>query len=683
MTNPLLADWQTPYGLPPFAEIENAHYLPAFDAAMQQHLAEITAIEDNPATPDFDNTIASFDRAGKLLGQIGRVFFALTSGHTNPGIQEIQEAISPLWSAHWDGIYTRQKLFKRMALVRDAIMQGSATQDSQNTATTSVTEEMHSLTELLYQRFIRAGSHLDAETRGRIIAIGGRLSQLQTRYGRNVLDASNAWHLILTESETDGLPASVKASAAREASAAGHEGKYLFSISRSSFTPFMTWSTNREAREKLWRAYTEVATHDQTNNHPVAEEIARLRAERANLLGFETHADYELADRMAATPSAVRELLDQIREPAWQRFAEERKRLQAAVQAEGGNFSLAPWDWWHYAEKVRAADYEMDSEALRQYFPLDRVRQGAFDVANRLYGLTFQPVDDVTLYHDDAQAYEVREADGSLVGLFITDYFMRPSKKAGAWMNAFQTQTRNGDEVRPVILNTCNFTPADPCLLSLEEVNTLFHEFGHGLHGLLSNVTYSMLSGTAVKRDFVELPSQIMEHWAFEPSVLKTYARHIETGETIPDALIEKIRQSATFNQGFATTEYLAASYLDLDWHQLTQDDEVNAEALEQKAMAGIGLPAEIAPRYRSSYFQHIFSGGYSAGYYAYIWAEVLDADAFEMFREKGIFDQETAAAFREHILEKGGSADPMALYERFRGRQPTVTPLLQGRGLG
>ncbi len=398
-------------------------------------------------------------------------------------------------------------------------------------------------------------------------------------------------------------------------------------------------------------------------------------------MGYESHADFILDDRMAGDTKSVMNLLDDLWQPATKRAQEEASDLQTTIQQEGGNFELAPWDWWYYAEKVRQKKFDLDGEALKQYFELDRVRDGAFQVATDLYGITFTE-QDLELYHPDARAFEVREANGDLIGLFITDYHLRATKKAGAWMNAFRSQKKHNGEDFPIILNTCNFPTGSPCLLTMEEVRTLFHEFGHGLHGLLSNVTYGSLAGTSVKRDFVELPSQIMEHWAIEPEVLKRYALHHQTGEVIPDELIEKIRASATFNSGFATTEYLAASYLDMSWHEVQESTKIEAEELEAKSMDNIGLIEEIAPRYRSSYFQHIFSGGYSAGYYAYIWAEVLDADAFEEFKQKGLFDQATAKSFRENILEKGGTEDPMELYQRFKGSTPSVEPLMKNRGL-
>ncbi|MGK0394655.1 MAG: peptidyl-dipeptidase Dcp, partial [Candidatus Azotimanducaceae bacterium] len=543
--------------------------------------------------------------------------------------------------------------------------------------------EQQQLLREIHNRMVRMGADLDAGHATRIQAIDTELASLQTSFGQNVLLDSNGFELVLDDADLDGLPLSVCKAAAAEASNRGQDGQYIFTISRSSFTPFMTYSERRDLRERMWLAYTHCSNqNNQHDNKKIAENIAGLRAERAELMGYQTHADFVLDDRMAKTPAQVNQLLDSIWAPARTRIGEEAETLQTNIQADGGNFQLAPWDWWHYSEKERHARFDLDAESLKPYFELERVRNGAFQVATNLYGITFHEVEGLPLYHPSVKAFEVKEANGSLVGLFITDYFLRPSKKAGAWMNAFRSQKRHEGSTYPIILNTCNFPPGSPCLLTREEVRTLFHEFGHGLHGLLSNVTYRSLSGTAVKRDFVELPSQIMEHWAIEPEVLRNYAHHFETGDVIPDELIEKIIDSQTFNQGFATTEYLAASYLDLDWHDVKAGEKTDAETLEAKAMKHIGLIDSVAPRYRSSYFQHIFSGAYSAGYYAYIWAAVLDADAFEEFKKNGLFDADTAKSFRENILEKGGTEDPMDLYRRFKGREPNVEPLMRNRGL-
>lgn len=677
--NPLLEQWQTPHQLPPFAAIRTEHFLPAFAQAFQQQLAEIEAIEQHVDAASFANTIEALEASGQLLNQVAGVFFMLTSAHSDAAMRAVQAQITPQYAAHESNIFARSQLFHRV----DTIMQQQAA--GAFTGEQLLTGEQLQLLQETHKRFIRAGARLETSARHEVAALDQQLATLQTRFSQNILNDTNRYELLLeTPADLEGLPISVRRIAAQQASSRGHDGKYLFTLSRSSMTPFLQFSARRELREQLWRAYTRSANNDnEFDNKTTTIEIAQLRARRAQLLGFATHADYVLDDRMAASPSAVRNLLDQIWAPAREQVQREALDLQARRQQGGENQPLAPWDWWYFTEKLRNERFDLDSETLKPYFQLERVRDGAFAVAQRLFGITFTPAAGTPGYHEDVDAFEVREADGQLIGVFCTDYYMRPSKRSGAWMTALRKQaTFDGDQY-PVVFNTCNFARGTPTLLSLDEVRTVFHEFGHALHGLLSKVHYRSLSGTAVKRDFVELPSQIMENWAMQTQVLEDYARHHETGATIPPALIQKIQQSSTFNQGFITTEYLAAAYLDLAWHgPLPDAGQLASEKLEADTMQAMGLPAEIAPRYRSTYFQHIFSGAYSAGYYSYIWAEVLDADAFALFREKGIFDQETASALRTHILEQGGAVAPMELYRRFRGRDPQVRPLLESRGL-
>ncbi|MCB1692767.1 MAG: M3 family metallopeptidase [Pseudomonadales bacterium] len=671
MSNPLLEEWNTPHAVPPYDKIATSDYLPAIEAAIVEHNAEITGIATNPEPPTFENTIEALEAAGSLLDRIAPVFYVLVSADADDEIRELQTKISPMLTAHRGAIATRQDLFQRVKAVHDAPPAG-------------LSNEQRRLLEETWNTFVRAGAALPDDARSEVLAIDQQLSSLQTRFGQNVVKDANTFELVLeTEEELAGLPHSVRRAAAREAKARGKDGKYVFTISRSSITPFLEYSSRRDLRETMWRAYTQCADNggDFDNNETLAR-IATLRARRAKLMGYASHADFVLDDRMAKTPAGVRELLDAIWTPARRRVREEAGRLQDRIQSEGSNFSLAPWDWWYYTQKIRAEEYALDEEETKPYFSLPAVRQGAFDVATRLYGITFHPREDIPVYHEDVEAFEVHDADGSLIGLFLTDYYMRPSKRSGAWMNAIRNHSTFGGQQYPVVFNTCNFAKGDPALLGPDEVRTLFHEFGHGLHGLLSKVGYKSLSGTSVKRDFVELPSQIMEHWAVEPEVMRSYAKHVETGETIPDEMIDKILATQTFNQGFATTEYLAASYLDMDWHEIGEDQAPEAESFETAAMNKIDLVPEVAPRYRSTYFQHIFSGGYSAGYYSYIWAEVLDADAYDAFTENGIFDEKTATSFRRNILEKGGTAEPMDLYKAFRGREPSVGPLLRGRGL-
>ncbi|MCS5573362.1 MAG: M3 family metallopeptidase, partial [Pseudomonadales bacterium] len=547
---------------------------------------------------------------------------------------------------------------------------------------TLTTEQLQLLNETC-RSFVRAGAELGDEDRKRANDIREELAVLVTEFGQNVLKDANEFELVL-EDEVDlaGLPDFVLNAARAEAEAKGKPGKYVFTISRSSITPFLQYADRRDLREKIYRAYTScgVCTVD---NQPIIRKIVALRAERARLVGFATHGHFMTDDRMAKTPEAVRGLLDQVWEPCRKKVAEEAADLQQRIQSEGGNFGLAPWDWWYYTEKIRKERFDLDEEEVKPYFRLENVRDGVFDVTRKLYGIEFHERKDLPVYHPDVVAYEVKEADGELIGYFLFDFFMRASKRGGAWMSTFRDQSNIDQHVCPVIVNCCNFPKADPCLLGMDEVRTLFHEFGHGLHGLLSNVRYESLSGTSVKQDFVELPSQIMEHWAVEPEVLKSYARHIETTEPMPDDMIARLKATETFNQGFATTEYLAACYLDLAWHGSAGAAAGNVEDFEEQAMQQIEKIAMIDPRYKSSYFQHIFSGEhYSAGYYVYMWAEVLDADGYEAFRENGLFDAVTAKSFRENILAKGGTVEPMTLYKRFRGREPDVEPLLRNRGL-
>lgn len=671
MTNPLLQTWQTPHRFPPFQQIKSEHYVPAFKEGFEQQQREVQDIVENPADASFENCIEALERSGSLLKKVAPVLGILTNAHTSDALKKIQSTLAPLVAAHNSKIYSNQPLFKKIQFIVE-------------NKPVDLSTEQQQLLNQVYKRMVRSGANLSEADTNLVSQLDKKLASLQTQFGHNVLADTNNFELVIDDiAELDGLPQSVISAAKDEATNRGYTNKYVFSVSRSSITPFLAFSTQRELREKMWNAYTHVANNDNdANNQDVAVQIATLRAQRAALLGYKTHADFTLDEQMAATPNNVRNLLDQLWAPTQVQVQREIETLQSRIQDEGSNFKLKPWDWWYYTEKIRQDEYDLDLEEIKPYFELTRVRQGAFDVAEQLYGITFTQVETISNYHPDVDSFEVREADGSLIGLFCTDYFLRPSKKAGAWMNALRVQQTFDTEQYPIILNTCNFPKASPCLLGPDEVRTLFHEFGHGLHGLLSRVKYASLSGTAVKRDFVELPSQIMEHWAVEPRVLKQYARHHETDEAISDTLINKILATQTFNQGFATTEYLAASYLDLEWHDQTTDDQISATKIEAKATADINLVSEIAPRYRSSYFQHIFSGGYSAGYYAYIWAEVLDTDAYEEFRANGIFDKNTAQSFRENILEKGGSEEPMTLYKNFTGREPKIDPLMRSRGL-
>ena len=667
MSNPLLSPLSSS-GVPHFPEIQPGHFTEAFDVAFSEQEAEIAAIVGETGPADFENTIEALERSGATLGRTSSVFFNLISAHTNDDLQTLDLEIAPRCALHDSRIYANPALFQRVKAVYNAEL--------------TLNEEQSQLLNNTYRHFIRAGAALDESGRQRMEHIGEELALLTTQFSQNVLADTNAYELILEESQLDGLPDFVRVAAGMEAESRGYSKRYLFTLSRSSITPFLQYSDHRELRKQIYAAYT-ACGQNTVDNHKIIQKIVALRSERAKLLGYATHADFMLEDRMAKTPEQAKALLEQVWQPCHLKVDEESRDLQAFIDAEEAPFKLAAWDWFYYTEKLRQQRYNLDDNELMPYFQLEKVRDGAFEVANKLYGISFERRLDVPLYHPDMQAFEAREADGSTIGIFLFDFYLRPSKRSGAWMSTYQNQSNLDGHVNPVIVNCCNFSHSDPCLLSLDEVRTLFHEFGHGLHGLLSKVRYESLSGTEVKQDFVELPSQIMEHWAIEPEVLRSYARHVETGEVIPDTLIDRLRAAAKFNTGFATTEYLAACFLDMAWHGEQGAGVTDVAAFEQSIADQIGNTTVVDPRYKSSYFQHIFSDDYySAGYYVYIWAEVLDADGFEAFKHNGLFDQTTAQAFRSNILERGGSADPMALYRAFRGRDPDVQALLRNRGL-
>ncbi len=674
--NPFFTEWDTPFGTPPFEKIKEGHFMPAFEEGMRQGRLEIDAVASNPEAPTFENTMEALERSGELLTKVNNVFFNLTSAHTNDSLQSIAKTVAPLLSTYRDDILLNEKLFQRIKTLYDQ-------KDDLN-----LTEEQHMLLEKRYKDFVRGGANLEDEKKARYREINEELSLLTVQFGDNVLKEDNAFELVIdNEDDLAGLPEAVITGAAEAARERGHEGKWVFTLHRPSMTPFIQYSGKRDLREKIFKAYINRGNNDNAlDNKKILTRIAVLRVERAKLLGYKTHAHFILEENMAKEPKNVYDLLYQLWKPALKRAKQEAREFQEMIDKEGGNFNLEPWDWWYYAEKVKKAKYDLDEEMLRPYFKLENVIQGAFTVANKLWGITLEERTDIPKYHDDVNVFEVKDADGSHIGILYTDYFPRASKRGGAWMNNYREQYKIGDkDIRPIICNVGNFskpTGDKPSLLSFEEVTTLFHEFGHALHGLLSDCSYERISGTAVSRDFVELPSQIMENWAKEPEVMKMYATHYQTGEIIPDALIEKIKKSGHFNQGFETVEYLAASFLDMDWHTLTEPKEQDPLKFERLSMRKIGLIPEIVVRYRSPYFRHIFSGGYSSGYYSYIWAEVLDADAFEAFKETSLFDQKMAEAFRKNILEKGGTVDPMVLYKRFRGAEPKIEPLLKKRGL-
>ncbi len=674
--NPFFSEFDTPFQVPPFDKIQEEHYLPAFKEGMEQQNMEIEAIINNPETPTFENTIEAVESTGPLLRKVGSVFGVLNGSMTNDNMQSIAREIAPLRSRHRDNIRLNEKLFQRIKAVYDQ-------KDKLD-----LTTEQNTLLVKYYKDFVRSGANLDEEKKTRLKEINQEMSILTVKFGENVLKENNRFEMVIDKIEDlAGLPQAVITGAAEAAKEREYEGKWVFTIHKPSMIPFLQYSENRALREKIFKAYINKGNNnDELDNKDNLAKIAALRVERANLLGYKTHADYVLENNMAKKPENVYKFLDKLWKPALKMAKKEAKELQEMISKEGHDFKLQPWDWWYYSEKLKKAKYALDEEMLRPYFKLENARDGAFSVAGKLYGIQFIEREDIPKYHEDARVFEVKEADGSHIGILYTDYFPRASKRGGAWMNSFRKQSRlHGKEIYPVITNNGNFskpTGGKPALISSEEVLTLFHEFGHGLHGLLSDCTYNRLSGTSVSRDFVELQSQIMENWAFEPEVLKMYAKHYETGEVIPQELIDKLEKASHFNQGFVTVEYLAASFLDMDWHTLAEAKELDADEFEEASLNKIGLIPEIIVRYKSPYFGHIFSGGYASGYYSYIWAEVLDADAFQAFKETSLFDQKTAQSFRENILERGGTEDPMVLYKRFRGAEPKVEFLLKKRGL-
>lgn len=678
MSNPFFEAYNTPFEVPPFDKIENEHFLPAFEKGMAEQNANVEAIVANQDAATFENTVLALEYSGDLLTRVSNVFFNLKSAVTNDGIEEIAKTVAPLLSQHGDAINLNEALFARIKSVYD------------NRESLELDAESMRLLEETYKGFVRGGANLPADKKKELMSVNEKLSLLSLTFGDNMLKETNAFKLVIEdEADLAGLPESVRSGAAEQAAADGMDGKWVFTLQKPSWIPFLTYADKRELREKLYKAMYNRGNNDNENdNKAVINEIVNLRLKKANLMGYDSWSAFLLDDRMAKKPENVLDLLMKVWEPALKMAKKEVADMQAVVDAEGGNFKLESWDWWYYAEKVRKAKYDLDEEQLRPYFELNNVREGAFAVATKLYGLTFTTLKDVPVYHPDCTVYEVKDSDGSEIGVLYMDFHPRESKRGGAWMTSYRKQYHNeaGEDVRPVISVVCNFskpTGGKPALLSYDEVETLFHEFGHALHGLLSQCQYNSLSGTSVARDFVELPSQVMEHWPAQPEVLKMYAKHYETGEVIPQALVDKLEKAGKFNQGFVTVEYLAASMLDMSYHTMTEGADLDVNAFEKSAMDKLGLIGEIIPRYKSTYFAHIFSGGYSSGYYSYIWAEVLDADAFEAYKETGdIFNKDVATAFRTNILERGGTDEAMTLYLNFRGKKPGIEPLLKNRGL-
>jgi peptidyl-dipeptidase Dcp len=672
--NPFFSEYSTPFQAPPFDKIKNENYLPAFEEGIKVERAELDLIINNSDKPTFANTIEALEKSGKLLTKVSRVFFNLNGSNSNDEMQKIAETITPELSKLSNDIYLNEKLFKRIKSLNDE-------KDKLN-----LTAEQLKVLDNYYTDFVRNGIGLDAEKKDRLRKINEELSMLSLKFADNLRKETNALGLVIDNKEDLlGLPDAVIQGAAELAKQNGFEGKWAFNLQRPSFTPFLQYSEKRNLREKLYKAYLKRGNNNnEFDNKETISKIISLRNEKAELLGYKTFADFKLEKNMAKTPDAVYKFLFDLWKPALEKSKREANDMQQIINSEGNNFKLAGWDWWYYAEKVKKEKYALDEEMLRPYFQMENVRKGAFDVASKLYGIQFVKLNNIPVYDKDVEVYEVKEADGTHIGLLYTDYYPRNGKRAGAWMSNFRGQSdMDGEFITPLVVNVGNFskpTEGKPALLSIDEVHTLFHEFGHALNGLFSKSIYPGAKRSPV--DFVELPSQIMENWALNPVVLKMYAKHYQTGEALPDELIQKITNSQYFNKGFEAVEYLAASILDMDWHTTTDLKKIDPEKFEEISLNKIGLIPEIASRYQSTNFNHIFGGdGYSAGYYGYYWAAVLDADAFGAFLENGLFDKATAEKFRKYILEKSGSEDPMNLYVKFRGREPKPDALFERFG--
>jgi len=670
--NPFFSEFDTPFQVPPFDKIKAEHYMPAFLEGMKLEKAEVDAIVNNPEAPTFENTIVAYSETGAFLSRVSSVFGGLNSANTTPVLQKLAKEISPLRSAHSNEIRFNQALFERIKVVYE-----------QREALNLDPDQLYML-ENLYGGFVRNGANLPAEEKAKLAEINTELSGLSVQFGQNLLGETNAYQLIIEdEKDLDGLPESVRAAGAQEATRVGLEGKWVFTTQRASMYPFLTYSKNRDLRRQIYTAYTMRGDNDnERDNKEISAQITNLRVKKAKILGFKSHADLILSTRMAKTSERVYDLLDKLWWPSLELAKEEIKDMQTIIDAEGGNFKLEASDWWYYAEKVRADKYAFEDSQIRPYFSRENVQNAIFYVANQLYGITFTEIKDIPKPHPDAFAYEVKEADGTHLGVLYQDFYPRASKRGGAWCGAYRSyKLVDGKPVHPVITMVTNAAAPvgdTPALFSIDNVTTVFHEFGHALDGLFSNVRYQ---STFRARDFTELPSQIMEHWAMHPEVLKVYAKHYETGETIPDELVEKIQKASYFNQGFITVEFVAAALIDMEYHSLTEEQDIDVRAFEKEFFAKRKLIPEIAPRYRTTYFSHII-GGYSAGYYSYLWSGVLDNDAFEAFVETGLYNKETAKSFRENILEPNGLVDPLEMYINFRGREAEIEPLLRSRGL-
>lgn len=675
--NPFVEPYNTPFDIPPFEEIEYEDYLPAITAGIERQRQEVAAIVNNKQTPTFANTILALDQSGELLEKAMIVFSALDESMSSPEMVAIAEKAYPMVSQLSDEISMDEGLFQRVKYLYD------------NRDNLGLDTAQKRAVESSYKSAVRNGALLSKADKEKLKQLNTRLTDLYLKFNKNLLNATNAFEIVVDKQEDlAGLPASSIAVAAEEAEARGHKGKWVFTLHAPSRLPLLQYADNRDLRRMMYQGYTRLASEGEYDNAPVIKEILKTRIEKAKLLGFDNYADYMIDNVMAKTEAAAENLLLQIWKPAIARVDEEVREMQALADKEGGNFKIAPWDYYYYAEKVRKDKYNLDEDEVRQYFAVDSVRNGIFYMANKLYGVNFTELPNAPKYHPEVKVYEVTDSAGNHVAVFMTDYFPRASKRQGAWMSEFKGAytKEDGTEVRPIIYNVGNFskpTADAPALLTIDEVETMFHEFGHGLHGMLTRAKYKSQAGTNVDRDFVELPSQIHEHWAFEPEMLKIYAHHYKTGEPMPDELIKKLEAASTHNQGFTTTELVGAALLDLEWGKLTNADSVNVDEFEAQVKEKLNMPKEVEFRYRSPYFKHVFgSDGYSCGYYTYLWAEVLDCDGFELFKEKGIFDPATAKAFKQYVLEKGDSEDPMELYVKFRGHKPQVDALLRNRGL-
>jgi peptidyl-dipeptidase Dcp len=676
--NPFLNDsYSTPFEVPPFEKIKASHYMPAYLQGIEEQKKELHAIITSSEEPTFENTIKALEYSGELLSKVGRVFGALNSANTNDTLQQLNKELSPILSKHRDDINLNDTLFQRVKSVYD------------NQAKFTLTEEEIKVLEDTYKGFVRSGAALSPLDKDKLRKINQEMSLLSVQFGQNLLAETNDFKLIIDKKEDlSGLPEGLVAQAAQTAKRMKMDGKWVFTIQYPIMEPFLKYSDKRELRQKLFTAYFMKGDNDnERDNKKIIARIANLRVERSKLLGYKSYADFVLERNMAKTPERVKEFLGQVWAAATPVAKAEAEAQQEIIRKEGGKFKLEPWDWWYYSEKIKKAKYDLDDEITRPYFKIDNVIEGMFYVANQLYGLEFSTRTDIPKYHPDVNTYEVKR-NGEHVGILMIDNYPRASKRNGAWCGAYRGQSRdiNGKMITPVVTMVTNSTPPSsdkPSLLTADEASTVFHEFGHALHQLLSNSTYPGVSGTSVPRDFVELPSQIMEHWVLEPEVLKVYAKHYKTGEVIPAEIVEKLDKASKFNTGFATVEYLAASLLDMEYHSLTDTSDLDIRAFEKKAMDKYGLIPEIKPRYRSTYFNHIWASGYAAGYYAYMWSEILDADAFQAFKETGnIFNKEVAAKFEKEILSKGGTRDPLDMYIAFRGKEPGIDALLINRGL-